>query len=367
MNMNSTNPFFQQLSGESRGDSFLTISPTKKKRALAKINLKSNHSTNQSHGKYDSLKSNVKISSLTKPLITSSLDSLSNDIKKATKSGKSSKKQTVSKETKTVKFVSEAVTLTPAKSKKNNKAAIEIQRIARGGFQRLKFRIALLQHKLDTKDELTKASIRRIEEHTQQRKNKFRRQLEQQAKKELKRSTQDSTLAKESLEIKEYLRKENMKLRQKNEKIFNAFQALRHDIARLENANVSSGECFFTLNDHTKEIEETNAKLNTIVPMYKASVDKMEEAIELRRQFCLSEHAIKLTYVKAMGKVVEMMEDNCRDPDLVDEIVEYCLNVEGEENTTPLPSKLGKFFADERDGSASSDEEYDEYTVASMD
>jgi hypothetical protein len=347
MNINCIHRPLQQLSAEKRSDSFLAISPTTKKKALAKINLKS------------CLRKSVLLDN-------KSVNKLARVFEKASKIDQACKQK------KAVKFAS-AAEYAPSPSNTETKyAAIDIQRIARGGWQRLKFRIAWLQHKLDTEDELKKASIRQIEERTQQRKDKFRRQLEREAKKALKRSTQESTLAKESQEIIAFLRKENSKLRQQNEKIFNDGQTLKQDNARLENANESSGECFFTLSDFTKDIEETNETLNTVVPMYKASVEKMKESVEMQQQFCLSEQWIKLAYYKAIGKAVEMMEDGCRDRKLVDEIFGYCLNVEqGEENTTPLPSKLGKFFADECDESASatasSDEEYDDYTVTTMD
>jgi hypothetical protein len=339
MNLKYSNPpTFQHLKGESpRCDLFLQISPTKKKKALAKINLKG---------------------CLKKPVDTPSVNKLASIFEK----------EKPSKPKKVLKFASVAEYAPPASDKEAEYAAIDIQKIARGRLQRLKFRIAVLQHKLDTNDETTAASLQRIKDRTQQRKDKFRRQIEKQEKAVLKRSVQELTLAKETHKISEFLRKENHKLRLKNEKIYKAIAALKQDNARLENANTSTDEHFSTLSDHAKHIDETNAKLQTAVPMYKASVENMGEAVDMRRQFCLSERKIKLTYIKAIGKAVEMMEDRCKDTDLVDDIFEYCISDEGEEKTAPPPPKLGQFFVESRDESGSSDcEEYDEYTVATMD
>jgi hypothetical protein len=112
------------------------------------------------------------------------------------------------------------------------------------------------------------------------------------------------------------------------------------DSGRLDNVNATTDEHCSSLNDQAKQIEATNAKFLTIVPMYADSVARTREAVEVRQQFCESEHTIRLLYVKAIGTAMTMMEEGCKDTALVDEIVEYCLDLEGEENTLPLPPKV---------------------------
>jgi hypothetical protein len=356
MNMNYANPTFQHLSGECRQDSFLqTISPTKRKKALDKNLLKKDIQSN--------------ITSSLKKSITRSLDNLSDDIKKASENRNSSNNERVSKQHKAVKFSPAVSTFTrPESNEKNNNAAIEIQRITRGGCQRLHIRIIQLQHKLDTSDELTNVYLERVKEITQQRKDAFRRKLEQKKNKELKKCNQTSSLAEKSKEIIAYLKRENQKLRLKNEKIFKATQALNIETDRLGNCNTASDEHLTSLNDHTKQIEETHAKLNTVFPLYEASYIKTRDAVETRQQFCLSEHTIKLTYVNAIASAMTMMEDGCKDTALVDEIVGYCVDMEGEDNHLPLPPKLEleQVSAENRDESTSSDDEYDAYAVTTV-
>jgi hypothetical protein len=337
--MNYNPPSFQHFSGESRYDSFLHLSSPIRKKAFAKINLKG---------------------CIRKPLKTHAVNKLASIFEK----------DKACKQKKAVKFAPAAEYLPPRSDKEIEYAAIDIQRIARGGWQRLLFRIALLQRKLDTHGERTAASIRRIKDRTQQRKDKFTRQIEKQKQAVLKRQAQESTVAEESRKICHFLRKENNKLRLKNEKIYNAIQSLMQDNARLENANIATDEHVSTLGDQAKHIEEMNTKLITIVPMYEDSVERMSEALDMRQQFCRAEHNIRLTYVKAIVTAAEMMEDRCKDSDLVDEIFEYCLSneEEEEEETEPPPPTLGKFFEEKREGSDSSDgAEYDEYTVVTMD
>jgi hypothetical protein len=247
-------------------------------------------------------------------------------------------------------------------------AAISIQRIARGRRHKLLFRIAFLQHKLDTHGERTAASIQRIKDRTQQRKDKLTRQVEKQKQAVLKRSAQVFAIAEESRKIYHFLRKENNKLRLKNEKVYMANQALKEDNARLVNANIATDEHFSTLGDQAMHIEEMNALLLTVVPEYEKGVKDMSEAADMRQQFCLAEHKIRLTYVQAIVTAAEMMEDRCKDRDLVDEIFEYCISNEEEAmGKEPSPPKLVQSFEEQQDGSDSSDgAEYDEYTVVTM-
>jgi hypothetical protein len=358
MNMNYANPTFQHHNGESHGDSYLqAISPAKRKKVLDKNFVQTFHKT--------TLKKNINsvtTSSLKKPWITSSLDNLSNDIKKATENSESMK----IKLKKVVKFVPVKAKPIPSESnKKNNKAAIQIQRIARGGWQRLMFKIAVLQHKLDTSDERTNVQLQRIKEHTQKRKDKYRKKLQLEAAAELKKTAQQSTLAKESKDIIAYLRRENQKFRIKNENLHKKIKALNVDSGRLDNVNATTDEHCSSLNDQAKQIEATNAKFQTIVPMYADSVARTREAVEVRQQFCESEHTIRLLYVKAIGTAMTMMEEGCKDTALVDEIVEYCLDLEGEENILPLPPKVGEFVEEKRDNNASVSEfDYDELVEA---
>ena len=256
----------------------------------------------------------------------------------------------------------------PKYTKRNNHAATQIQRIARGGWQRLHFRIMLLEHKLDTRHERTADALEKVEQRTEQRKEALRSKMEERAKKQLEKVTAEQKAAQEGQRIIAYLRKENKKLREKNEKIFSAIYALKEQNARLEEANESTDESFSTLNDHAKQIEDTHEKLKVIVPQYKSSVEKLRDAVEVRRQFCLAEHKIKLMYVKCVGTLVEMVEDGCKDTKLVDEVVTYCIDMEAEDNAQTLPAKLEQEETEygDDDEDVSECDSLDEYTVATL-
>jgi len=352
----SNNPALSlHLQGNSHQDSFLTVSPNKRKKHIAL--------TNSALG----LRSNLK-----KTWLSRSIEDLSIDINKTCtefRKNQKGKKAAMKKKMK-VSFAMDLPPAPPSSTPRNNAAATQIQRIARGRWQQLRFRLIWLQYQLDTNDERTKLSLQRVEERLQQKKDAFRSKLENKAEVvRVKRATQESSVAKESQNIIEFLQKENRKFRLKNDKIAKANRALRSENERLENANVSADEYTSTLTDQVKDIEETYDKLMVVVPMYKASVEKMQDAVERRRMFCLAEHRIRLSYVRCATSTVELMEDGCKDLALVNQVVDLCLSLEGEENAQALPPKLDAFFqAGQADGSDSSDnEEYDEYTVTTMD
>jgi len=146
-----------------------------------------------------------------------------------------------------------------------------------------------------------------------------------------------------------FLRKENKKLREKNRKIFESNYGLRVNNGRLEDANNQTDTSFGTLNSHAKEINETNAKLNEVVPKYEGGIEKMKEAVEVRQQYCVSEHKIRLLYTKCIGQIVMMAEKKCKDENLVDEIVEYAMEREDQEHDETLPPALDENLANSSD------------------
>ena len=250
---------------------------------------------------------------------------------------------------------------------KKTKSAILIQKMMRGWWQRVKFQLVWLQHRLDTRDSRKKASLERVAQKTEKRKAALKEKMEAKAKKELEKVTIEQKTAEEGQQIISYLRRENKKLRSKNEKIHQASGVLKHNNDRLESVNKTTEDGFSTLNAHAKTIKETHDKLQVVVPKYKLGIEKLEEAVEERRQYCLAEHTIKLLYVKLLGKVVEMVEDSVNDTKLVDEIVGYCLEVEGEDNRLELPKKLESFLDKPLDNDSDDDSEnYDEFTVATL-
>merc|ERR1719223_345743 len=232
--------------------------------------------------------------------------------------------------------------------KKWKKAAIKIQALARGFIQRPKYKQALLRKKeeedlanqLDKmKEELVKAEDQRKREledakfQFEQEMEEYKEKLEDQLRAESKKhgeSAQHKTLIDESGKIIEYLRKENMKLRQQCESMKRDYKSLKENNSRLIDANSSASRSFNQLNDHAKGLNATNARLIKNVDTYKKQLVKMKEDLKSRQAFYLAEAHARVAYQKTLARIVAQVQDQSKNPQLIEDVVIWALECEAE-------------------------------------
>jgi len=232
--------------------------------------------------------------------------------------------------------------------KKSKKAAIRIQAVVRGFIQRPKYRAALLrkkeeedlanqlvkmQEKLAEAEEQRKRDLEdakfQFEQEMEEYKEKLEDQLRAEAEKQNK-SAQQQTLIDESGKIIEYLRKENMKLRQQCESMKRDYKSLKENNARLMEANASASNSFNQLNEHAKGLNATNARLIKNVDTYKKQLVKMKEDLKNRQAFYLAEAHARVAYQKTLARIVAQVQDKSRDAQLVEDVVIWALECEAE-------------------------------------
>jgi len=232
--------------------------------------------------------------------------------------------------------------------KKSKKAAIRIQAAARGFIQRPKYRAALqkkreeedLQNQLTKmEDKLKEAEDQRkheledakfqFEQEMEEYKEKLEDQLRAEAEK-MNKSAQQQTLIDESGKIIEYLRKENMKLRQQCESMKRDYKGLKENNSRLMEANSSASASFNQLNEHAKGLNATNARLIQNVDTYKKQLVKMKEDLKNRQAFYLAEAHARVAYQKTLARIVAQVQDKSRDAQLVEDVVIWALECEAE-------------------------------------
>jgi uncharacterized phage infection (PIP) family protein YhgE len=225
----------------------------------------------------------------------------------------------------------------PPSNLRTNRAATTIQRLVRGGMQRLHYRVAKLERMLDTRDQRTTDAKAKVRQEFEQRKVTLRLKLEQESKKETRKQQQIRTTAEEAQKLVAYLRRENKKLREKNQEIHLAIVDLNEQNKRLETANSVTDGTIGTLNDHTKTIEDTHAKLMEVIPKYQETIGTLNDAVQLRRQYGNAEHKIRLLYVKLMGDIVEHLEGSTTEFALAEEAMQSILRLEEEELAKDRP------------------------------
>lgn len=264
----------------------------------------------------------------------------------------------------------------PPSNLRTNRAATSIQRLVRGGMQRLRYRVARLEWMLDTRDQRTSDAKAQVRQEFEQRKATLRLKLEQESKKETRKQQQIRTTAEEAQKLVAYLRRENKRLREKNQEIHLAIVDLKQQNERLETANSVTDGTIGTLNDHTKTIEDTHAKLMEVVPKYQETIATLNDAVQLRRQYGNAEHKIRLLYVKLMGDIVEHLEGSTTEFALAEEAMQSILQLEEEELAKNRPVNPDEYLGassaalgfDVSDGADDDeDDDLNNYRVHTMD
>jgi hypothetical protein len=271
--------------------------------------------------------------------------SSSNEVESKAKGTKKKKKKKKSKDAKALSKPASCIQHKIVAKGKSNRfsrtiseaavpAAVQIQRIVRGWYQRLLYRIMCLQNQLDTSDERKRLALQRIEDRLHMHKYTFREKLERKA---IASVTTTSKGTEEVQEMILYLRKANKKLRERNQKLYNNIQNFKHNNRKLEEANAATADYFEKLKEHTAHLEAINRKLHESERHYKAMLESVEEGITLREQYYFAEHRVKTCYAKTIATIVDLADKPC-DDDFGNELFQLCqVGLEGYEAAPQHP------------------------------
>jgi len=134
----------------------------------------------------------------------------------------------------------------------------------------------------------------------------------------------------DSTEIVAYLRKENKKLRNSTTQLRKDFDTMQENNKRLLEANAYAGASFEALNEQSKNNNRNNSKLLQNLEKYKKQNAKLKEDLRMRQGYYDAEAEIRVNYQKAMAEIMEMIQDNCDDAQLTEDILVLALECESE-------------------------------------
>lgn len=141
-------------------------------------------------------------------------------------------------------------------------------------------------------------------------------------------SAEQQQLMDESGKMLEHLRKEVFRLRGQNQQLKTDFDLLKDNNQRLMDANASAGASFAALNQHAKQLSKQNAQLVNDVQSYKGQVQKLnilqveaKEELRLKSATYVAEVQSRLQYQKALQKITDIIQENCRDHRLVENVL----------------------------------------------
>jgi myosin-5 len=143
-------------------------------------------------------------------------------------------------------------------------------------------------------------------------------------------SDKDKKKLKDSTEIIAYLRKENKKLRNGTTQLRKDFDTMQENNKRLLEANAYAGASFEALNEQSKNNNRNNSKLMQNVDKYKKQNQKLKEDLRMRQGYYDAEAEIRVNYQKSMAEIMEMIQDQCDDAQLTEDILVLALECESE-------------------------------------
>jgi myosin-5 len=192
------------------------------------------------------------------------------------------------------------------------------------------------EKELDTKGKQYEAQTEEVEEEAVKNEAARDEVLEQIAAEEKKiasiplLSDKDRKKLDDSTEIISYLRKENKKLRASTTQLRKDFDTMQENNKRLLEANAYAGASFEALNEQSKKNNSNNSKLMQNLDKYKKQNTKLKEDLRMRQGYYDAEAEIRVNYQKAMAGIMEMIQDQCDDAQLTEDILVLALECESE-------------------------------------
>lgn len=191
----------------------------------------------------------------------------------------------------------------------------------------------------DLEEQVREAEMKRLqnveaaremaEKEIEEYKEVVREELQSDREKQ-KKYAQQQTLIDESSNIIEFLRRENTKLKNQSEKMRKDFKELKENNERLTEENEKATNSFNSLNDHAKQLNVKNAKLISNVQEYKKKLESLKDDLKAKQSYYIAEAEARLAAQKRMAAIVGVIQDKCRDPQLIEDAVIMALECEAE-------------------------------------
>ena len=172
--------------------------------------------------------------------------------------------------------------------------------------------------------------LNQAKEETEELKQKLETELKFAAQEPAKLAAAQKTKLEESGKLIAFLQKENKKLKSAHDKAKKEFDKVKETNERLIKANEAAGQSFEMLNDQSKKVGGSTEQINANIEKYKKANADLREDLKARQNFYNAEANIRLQYQKTMAQILDVFQDNCKDADLVEDVVCIALECESE-------------------------------------
>lgn len=178
-------------------------------------------------------------------------------------------------------------------------------------------------------DELNER-LESTKEESEEIKGKLEGELKFAALEPAKQAAAQKTKLEESKKLIGFLQKENKKLKSANDKAKKEYKQIKETNERLVEANESAGKSFDMLQNQSKKLNNSTESVNKNIEKMKDANAKLREDLKARQAFYNAEAQIRLSYQKTLAQILDVFQDNCKDQDLVEDVVCVALECEAE-------------------------------------
>ncbi|KAL3943174.1 MAG: hypothetical protein SGARI_000030 [Bacillariaceae sp.] len=204
-------------------------------------------------------------------------------------------------------------------------------------YKKYEDRLAELKDQLSETDARHKERLDELNERlettkdeTEDLKNRLETELKFAAAEPAKLAAAQKTKLEESGKLITFLQKENKKLKSSHDKAKKEYKKVKETNERLVSANESAGQSFELLQNQSKKLNGNTGSINKNIEKYKTDNGKLREDLKARQAFYNAEAQIRLQYQKTLAQILDVFQDNCKDPDLVEDVVCVALECESE-------------------------------------
>jgi len=183
--------------------------------------------------------------------------------------------------------------------------------------------------------------LNQAQEEAEELKTKLEDELMYAAAGPAKQAAAQKTKLEESKKLIAFLQKENKKLKSSNDKAKREYKKLKETNERLIASNESAGVSFGMLQNQSKKVNNSTSDVNGNIEKFKTANAKLREDLKSRQAFYNAEAQIRLQYQKTLAQILDVFQDNCKDADLVEDVVCSALECESEAKALLAAAEAG--------------------------
>lgn len=218
--------------------------------------------------------------------------------------------------------------------KKEQEAIAKFDKDKEKKVKKFKKEIKAKEKDLDEKDKKWSSALDKLEAECEEVEKRRDDILDKISKEEAKLaslptlSEKDQKKVADSAEITKYIRKENKKLRASTTQLRKDYETMQEQNKRLLEANAYAGASFEAMNQASKKKNNNNSKLMLNLDKYKKQNQKLKDDMRMRSAYYDAEANIRMNYQKSMAEIMAMIQDDCDDAQLTEDILVLALECE---------------------------------------